>query len=47
MTIFNSFTATNDYNLRFFLTTNKTFEGICLALEGEISSKGVVNSFCI
>ena len=48
--IFNSFTVANDYNFgaqwpndrgrRFFLPTNKTFEGICLAL-GKISSKGV------
>ena len=42
MMIFNSFTVANDYNFgaqcpsgrgrRFFLPTNKTFEGICLAL---------------
>ena len=40
--ILNSFTAADDYNFsaqwpngrgrRFFLPTNKTFEGICLAL---------------
>ena len=42
MMIFNSFTVANDYNFvaqwpsgrgrRFFFPTNKTFEGICLAL---------------
>ena len=42
MMIFNSFTVANDYNFgarwpngrrrRFFLATNKTFEGVCLAL---------------
>ena len=50
---FNSFTVANDYNFGaqwpngrgrgFFLPTNKTFEGICLALAGKV----VVNSFCI
>ena len=45
--IFNSFTvACNDYNFgaqwpngrgrRFFLPTNKTFEGICLGLAGNV-----------
>ena len=47
--IFNSFTVANDYNFgaqwpngrgrRFFLPTNKTFEGICLALEGKFLQK--------
>ena len=42
MMIFNSFTVANDYHFgarlpngrgrRFFLATNKTFEGVCLAL---------------
>ena len=56
--IFNSFTVANDYNFgaqspngrgrRFFLPTDKTFEGICLFSScGEISLKAVVNSFCI
>ena len=31
---------------RFFLPTNKTFEGICLALAGNFF-KGTVNSFRI
>jgi len=43
MVIFNSFTAANDYNFgahlpngrHGFLPTNKTFEGICLALAGK------------
>ena len=45
MMIFNSFTVANDYNFgarspngrgrRFFLATNKTFEGVCLALAGK------------
>ena len=49
MMIFKSFTVANDYNLgarwpngrgrRFFLATNKTFEGVCLALEGEFLQK--------
>ena len=50
MMIFNSFTvACNDYNFgaqwpngrsrRFFLPTNKTFEGICLALAGKFPQK--------
>ena len=51
MMIFNSFTVANDYNFgaqwpngrgrRFFLPTNKTFEGICLALVGEFLQKEV------
>jgi len=57
MMIFNAFTVANDYNFgaplpngrgrRFFLATNKTFEGICLVLAGEISSERVMTSFCI
>ena len=49
MMIFNSFTVANDYNFvaqwpsvrgrRFFLPTNKTFEGICLALAGKFRQK--------
>ena len=49
MMIFNSFTVANDYNFgarwpngrgrRFFLPTNKTFEGICLALPGKFLQK--------
>ena len=49
MMIFNSFTVANDYNFgaqwpngrgrRFFLPTNKTFEGICLALSGKFLQK--------
>ena len=39
MMIFNSFTATNDHNLHFFLPTNKTFKGICLALAGKFLQK--------
>ena len=49
MMIFNSFTATNDYNFgarwpkdrgrRFFSPTNKSFEGICLALTGKFLQK--------
>ena len=49
MMIFNSFTVANDYNFgarssngrgrRFFLATNKTFEGICLALAGNFLQK--------
>ena len=49
MIIFNSFTVANDYNFgaqwpngrgrRFFLPTNKTFEGICLALAGKFLQK--------
>ena len=45
MMIFNSFTVANDYNFgarwpngggrRFLLVTNKTFEGVCLALAGK------------
>ena len=47
--IFNSFTVANVYNFgaqwpndrgrRFLLPTNKTFEGICLALAGEFLQK--------
>ena len=47
--ILNSFTVGNDSNFgtwwpngrgrRFFLATNKTFEGICLALAGKILQK--------
>ena len=49
MMIFNSFTVANDYNFgaplpnrrgsRFFLATNKTFEGVCLALAGKFFQK--------
>ena len=49
MIIFNSFTVANDYNFgaplrnsrsrRFFLATNKTFEGVCLALTGKFLQK--------
>ena len=49
MMIFNSFPVANDYNFgarwpngrgrRFFLATNKTFEGVCLALEGKFLQK--------
>ena len=49
MMIFNSFTVANDYNFgarwpngrgrRFFLVTNKTFEGFCLALAGKFLQK--------
>ena len=49
MIIFNSFTVANDYNFgaplrnsrsrRFFLATNKTFEGVCLALAGKFLQK--------
>ena len=45
MMIFYSFTVANDYNFGarwlngrgrlFFLATNKTFEGVCLALTGK------------
>ena len=45
MMIFNSVTVANDYNFgaqrpnsrgrRFFMPTNNTFEGICLALAGK------------
>ena len=45
----NSFTVANDYNFgaqwsngrgrRFFLPTNKTFEGICLPLAGKFLPK--------
>ena len=47
--IFNSFSVANDYNFgaqwpngrgrHFFLPTNKTFEGICLALAGKFLQK--------
>ena len=47
--IFNSFTVANYYNFgvrwpngrgrHFFLATNKTFEGICLALAGKFLQK--------
>ena len=47
--IFNPFTVANDYNFGaewpngrgrpFFLPTYKTFEGICLALEGNFLQK--------
>ena len=55
MMIFNSFTVANNYSFgaqwpngrHIFLATNITFEGICLTLLGEISSKVVVNSLCI
>ena len=49
MMIFNSFNVANDYNFgaqwqngrsrRFFLPTNKTFEGICLAHAGKFLQK--------
>ena len=49
MMIFNSFTVANDYNLvaqwpsgrrrRFFLPTNETFEGICLAIAEKFRQK--------
>ena len=49
MMIFNSFTVANDYNFgarwpngrgrRFFLVTNKTLEGVCLALAGKFLQK--------
>ena len=49
MMIFNSFTVANDYNFgaqwpnarsrRFFLPTNKAFEGICLAFAGKFLQK--------
>ena len=49
MMIFNSFTIANDYTFgarspngrvrRFFLATNKTFEGVCLALAGKFPQK--------
>ena len=51
MMIFNSFTVANDYNFGaqwpngrgrpFFLPTNETFEGICLALTGKFLQKGL------
>ena len=61
MMIFNSFTIGNDYNFgarwpngrsrRFFLATNKTFEGVCLALaekflQKEMESFLYLKSFC-
>ena len=49
MMIFDSFTVANDYNFgarclngrgrRFFLATNKTSEGLCLALAGKFLQK--------
>ena len=49
MMIFNSFNVANDYNFGaqwqngrnrlFFLQTNKTFEGICLAHAGKFLQK--------
>ena len=49
MMIFNSCTVANDHNFgaplpngrgrRFFLATNKTFEGVCLALAGNFFQK--------
>ena len=49
MMIFNSFAVANDYNFVarwpngrgrcFFLATNKTFEGVCLALAGKFLQK--------
>ena len=49
MMIFNSFTVANDYNFgaplpngrarRFFLATNKPFEGVCLTLAGKFLQK--------
>ena len=59
--IFNSFTVANDYNFgaqwpngrgrRFFLPTNKTFEGVCLALAGKFLQRRCefflyLKSFC-
>ena len=51
MMIFNSFTVANDYNFGvewpngrgrgFFLSTNKTFKGICLALAGNFCNHSV------
>ena len=61
MMIFNSFTVADDYNFvaqwpsgrgrRFFFPTNKTFEGICLALAGKFRQKELwilfyLKSFC-
>ena len=55
MMIFNSFTVANDYNFgarspngrgrRFFLATNKTFEGVCLALGGSFFKRSC--EFCL
>ena len=49
MMIFNSFTVANNYKFgarwrngrgrRFFLATNKTFDGVCLALAGKFRQK--------
>ena len=49
MIIFNSLTVANEYNFvarlpngrgrRFFFATNKTFEGVCLALAGKFPQK--------
>ena len=51
MMIFNTVTLTNDYNFgaqlpngrgrRFSLPTNKTFEGICVALAAKFLQKGL------
>ena len=61
MMIFNSNIVANDYNFgeqgpngrgrRFFLPTNKTFEGICLALAGKFLQRSCelflyLKSFC-
>ena len=40
-------TGPNGRGRSFFLSTNKTFGGICIALAGKFLPKGVVNSFCI
>jgi len=55
MMIFNSFTVVNDYSFegqwpngrsrRFLLPTNKTFEGICLALAGKFLQKELLILF--
>ena len=55
MMIFNSFTVANDYNFggrwpngrgrRIFLATNKTFEGVCLALAGKSLQKELLILF--
>ena len=39
MMIFNSFTVVNGYARRVSLPTNKTFEGICLALPVKLLQK--------
>ena len=39
MMILNSFTVASGRGRRFFLATNKTFEGVCLALAGKFLQK--------